>query len=415
MIRRAFVFLHRWAGLAMAGFLVMVGLTGSLLAFNTELERLINPQLFAVSRPVVAPLDFMALTNHAEALVPNAEAASIWVEDLDQARVHMRPREDPITGHPAKLDFDQLFLDPRTGEELGRRRAGDLSQGLVNLMPFVYELHSSLTMGRAGIWILGIVALVWTIDCFIAFYLTLPAGMRRLWQRWRPAWGIKCRAGAFRLNFDLHRAGGLWVWAMLLVFAWSGVYMNLMDTAYAWVTGAVLDYRPVWSTVSALPHPLKNPRIDFRAAVVAGERLATEQAALNQITIERPVGIGYEPNRGVYFFAVRSSRDVRYKSGRTYLIFDADSGALRVVDLPTGQYSGNTVTAWLSALHVADIFGLPYRIFVSVLGVVITMLSATGIYIWWRKRAARISSARRTWPGDAKAMAESLARRSFEA
>ena len=67
----------------------------------------------------------------------------------------------------------------------------------------------------------------------------------------------------------------------------------------------------------------------------------------------------------------------------------ADTGALISLDLPVGEHSGNTVTAWLRALHMADVFGLPYRIFVCVLGLVITMLSVTGVYIWSKKREAR--------------------------
>ena len=58
MIRRYFIWQHRWTGLLMASFLFVVGLTGSLLAFNSELERLISPQLFATPRPGVARLNF---------------------------------------------------------------------------------------------------------------------------------------------------------------------------------------------------------------------------------------------------------------------------------------------------------------------------------------------------------------------
>ena len=36
MVRQVFVFIHRWAGLAMTVFLILVGLTGSLLAFKTD-------------------------------------------------------------------------------------------------------------------------------------------------------------------------------------------------------------------------------------------------------------------------------------------------------------------------------------------------------------------------------------------
>jgi hypothetical protein len=51
-------------------------------------------------------------------------------------------------------------------------------------------------------------ALVWTLDCLIGFYLTLPVSTGAFWRRWKPAWLVKWKAGAYRLNFDLRRAGG---------------------------------------------------------------------------------------------------------------------------------------------------------------------------------------------------------------
>ncbi|HMK88593.1 MAG TPA: PepSY-associated TM helix domain-containing protein, partial [Methylocystis sp.] len=40
--------------------------------------------------------------------------------------------------------------------------------------------------------------------------------------------------------------------------------------------------------------------------------------------------------------------------------------------------------------HVAAVFGLPMQILVCVMGLVITALCVTGVYIWWKKRKARI-------------------------
>ena len=387
MIRSFWVWLHRWAGLAMAVFLILVGLTGSLLAFKTDLERLICPKIYAMPRPGVPPLDLATLAERAETLVPQGRVAGVFLTEPDQALVTFDPREDPATGKPYELDFGQLFVDPWSGEELGRRRFDDLSQGLINLMPFIYELHYELALGAPGLWVLGIVALVWTIDCFIGFYLTLPVSSSAFWRRWKLAWLVKWKAGAYRLNFDLHRAGGLWVWPMLLVFAWSSVMLNLRPV-YNWVTGAVFDYQllPEENTAPS-PPPNEIPRLDFRAALLTGERLMAEQATKHDFSVERAV-ILYRMN-GVYSYFVKSSRDIRDKVGLTYVNFDADTGALISLELPTGQHSGNTLSAWLYALHMADVFGLPYRIFVCALGLVITMLSITGVYIWWKKRKAR--------------------------
>jgi len=393
MVRQIFVFIHRWAGLAMTVFLILVGLTGSMLAFKTDLERLVCPRIYATPRLGVPPLDMATLAERANARVPHGEVVAVGIEEPDQTLVVFDPREDPATGKPYELGFIQMFVDPWTGEELGRRRPGDLSEGLINLMPFVWGFHITLELGGWGAWILGVVALVWTIDCFVGFYLTLPVSTGQFWRRWKPAWLVKWRAGAYRLNFDLHRAGGLWVWAMLLIFAWSSVMLNL-PAVYEPVTRAVLDYQPLQGHGNA-SSPLP-PRLDFRAAVSTGERLMAEQAKKNGFSVERPI-MFYRIGK-VYSYFVKSSRDIRDKGGLTCINFDGDTGELISLELPTGKHSGNTVTNWLRALHMADVFGLPYRIFVCVLGLLITMLSVTGVYIWWKKRKARVHRRFRSIP-----------------
>ena len=87
-----------------------------------------------------------------------------------------------------------------------------------------------------------------------------------------------------------------------------------------------------------------------------------------------------------YVYDTKSSADVQDHGGNTRVVIDANSGAVKQVLLPTGQYSGNTITSWLLALHTANIWGLPYKIFVCVLGLVIVMLSVTGVLIWLKKR-----------------------------
>ena len=83
---------------------------------------------------------------------------------------------------------------------------------------------------------------------------------------------------------------------------------------------------------------------------------------------------------------MRSSRDIGDKAGSTSILFDSRSGELKTLSLPTGHRSGTTLTTWLVELHMANLFGLPYRIFVCAIGLVIAMLSVTGVYIWWKKR-----------------------------
>jgi uncharacterized iron-regulated membrane protein len=395
MIRGIFVFLHRWVGLLMAVFLVIVGFTGSLLAFNNELEHVFAPQLYAKPHPGDAPLDLATLAEQAATHVVHARVVRVILTEPDQAQIVFRPATDPATGKPYELGFNQFYVDPWTGAELGRRTRADLSEGLVNFMPFIYKLHDELMLHAAGATILGVVAVAWTIDCFVGFYLTLPVSLSGFWRKWKSAWLVKRGAGFYRLNFDLHRASGLWLWPVLFVFAWSSVMFN-MHSVYEWVTPKLFDYHsPLEEMKETMRRALKpHPALDWRAAQAVGARLMTEQAAKQGFTFNDPHGLTYNERTGLYGYEVRSSRDVYERSpkgGSTTISFDGDTGELARLNTPTGQSSGSTITSWLRALHMARVFGLPYRIFVCALGLVITMLSATGVYIWWKKRNARVA------------------------
>jgi uncharacterized iron-regulated membrane protein len=91
---------------------------------------------------------------------------------------------------------------------------------------------------------------------------------------------------------------------------------------------------------------------------------------------------------------VHSSLDLRPQVGNTGILIDARSGALRGHWLPTGDLSGNTFSNWIGALHMGHVFGLPWRIFITFMGLVITLLSVTGIVVWWKKRRAKLPQRR---------------------
>ncbi len=71
---------HRYAGLAMAGFLVLVGLTGSLLAFLPEIDQALTPHLFPPGRPTQS-MGLGELALKAQAVLPQAEVRSVFVDE----------------------------------------------------------------------------------------------------------------------------------------------------------------------------------------------------------------------------------------------------------------------------------------------------------------------------------------------
>lgn len=396
--RHFWVRLHRYAGLTMAGLLIIVGLTGSLLAFYEELEQLLNPHWYPVHAGEKC-LDLATLAERVEVREPHLRVTNVNLSGYygGVASAWITPRIDPLTQQPYPLGYNHIILDPVTGDAIERHTWGAISEGWGNLMGFIYHLHYALALDMTGIWILGICAFIWTLDCFVGFYLTLPVRRKRrdvsqtgFWQRWLPSWKIRCKSSPYKLNFDLHRAGGLWLWAVLLMFAWSSVYMDLEDTVYSWVTSSVFDYKSAEAEIKRLPKPIEQAGLTWRQAQARGEALMAEQAQRYGFAVLEPVGLVLNRDKGIYTWKVRSDREIGSRSRRntTEVIFDANNGELKLFLLPSGQYSGNTVTGWLYALHMANVFGLPYRIFVCLLGLAIVMLSVTGVIIWLKKRHA---------------------------
>jgi uncharacterized iron-regulated membrane protein len=175
---------------------------------------------------------------------------------------------------------------------------------------------------------------------------------------------------------------------MLFIFAWSSVMYN-MGPVYRWVMPKLFDFSsPLQQGKKMSSRSLEfNPSLDWRSALAVGERLMAEQAEKRGFTIGAPVGLFYRGRS--YSYEVRSNLAVSANYYGARIQFDGDTGAFVSFDAPTGEHTGDTISSWLKALHTASVFGLPYKIFVCALGLVITTLSITGVYIWWMKRRAR--------------------------
>jgi uncharacterized iron-regulated membrane protein len=170
------------------------------------------------------------------------------------------------------------------------------------------------------------------------------------------------------------------------VFAISGFAINMPDI-YENALTRVAPYEDVEER-AALEQPLVNPAISWPQALALGQRYMDAEAREEGFTINRPTALIYRREQGVYYYRVHSSRDVvRY--GETTVAIDGQSGALIGAEIPTGKLAGNTFTSWIKGLHMAMVWGLPWRIFVSIMGLVVVTLSITGVLIWLRKRRAR--------------------------
>lgn len=383
--RGALLLLHRYIGLLLALFLALAGITGSLLAWNDELEAAISPQLFRVQpkAPSSARIDPVRLHAMVRERYPDAFVARLPLEYSEGHSVLFA-----LKGK--RLANDQVFVDPYTGRILGERMWGDIGQGRKNLMPFIYRLHYALALDGAGLFVFGVAALLWTVDCFIGAWLTLPprraGALSSWWRRWWSSW--KLRGGsAYKFSFNLHRAGGLWTWALLFVLAWSSVAFNLPQV-YEPAMRSLFAHQRGLEAFPKLAAPKMAPAIGWEQALPAARQLMAGQARALGLQLEAEKSLLYDPARGIYRYDVRTSRDIRHRGGHTRLVMDGETGAFKGLWLPTGAASGDTITTWLTTLHMAALGGWPVQLLICAMGLAVTVLGVTGILVWLRKRQA---------------------------
>jgi uncharacterized iron-regulated membrane protein len=407
-MRLIFTLIHRWVGLATAAFLFIAGSTGAIISWDHELDELLNPHL--TNSTTEGPhKSAVELAREVEARDPRGQVTYLPLAATPGHSLSMfvEPRVDPSTSKLYELGYNQVFVDPITGKELGKREWGQAwpitSETLVS---FLYKLHYSLhfpTMG--GMWLMGGIAILWMLDCFIGFYLTLPprsSESRTFWQRWKPSWRIKTSASAYRITFDIHRAFGLWTWGLLFMLAFTAFSLNLYREIFY----------PLMSMVSQLtptPYDQRNPtppnepiepRISYAELIEMGKAEARRRGWVDNVGAvgtARSFGI-----LSVRFFdpgGDHGSAGV----GPPELYFDAIDGRYLGDRQPWGGTAADIFVQAQFPLHSGRILGLPGRILISVMGIVVAALSVTGVIVWARKRSARLASRRRGVRGSAGA------------
>ena len=413
-MRAAFGLIHRWAGLVTAAFLFFSGVTGAVISWDHALDEWLNSRLTS-AKTAGPPKPSTELAKLIEDRDPRVRVTYLLTtpEVGDSLSFFVEPGIDPATGKRFELNYNQVFLDPATGDELGRRYWGAVwPVTRENFVSFLYKLHYTLHIpefwgsDRWGMRLLGIIAIIWTLDCFVGFYLTLPARRRGnaarpavvtrqlgrgFWARWKPAWVIKTKGSAYRINFDIHRAFGLWTWALLLVVAFTAFSLNLYFEVFSPLMKTVSNYTPTpyeLRTPAPLDQP-NEPKLSFADIIAKGEADGRSRGWTE------PVGAVYYARQfDIYSASFFRPGDDHGAGGvgPAQLYYDGQDGRPLGARVP---WQGTAADIFVQAqfpMHSGRILGLPGRILISLMGIVVAALSVTGVVIWYRKRRARLAA-----------------------
>lgn len=378
MLRRLLFRLHWLLGLTAGAVLVVVGITGALMAYESELSRALNPGLLLLPVRAGMPLTLPQAVAKARAAMP-ARAVTFVTMSTDVSQPWRVWYAWPPGQHGAGSRGELRLLDPMTGTLLPQPR-GQAFFATVRL------LHRTLLAGEFGKQLVGACVIGLVVMTLTGLYLRWP---RRI-AAWRSWFAIRwSRCGRIRW-WDVHVVAGTITLPLYLLAALTGLYWT-----YDWYRGAAqrLAGQPVMvATAPALPrHAMHEPHeaLDDAALTRVWDAFSSKAKQVSTATVR--VDAAHNGRAEIEWLPVDALHERAYN--RTDI--DIRTGAVvrneRFVDKPALQRLLGSVLP----LHTGRYFGP--------LGVVLmlsaaSMLPVFAITGWWlyldRRRREQASTRR---------------------
>ncbi|KAB8060280.1 PepSY-associated TM helix domain-containing protein [Janthinobacterium violaceinigrum] len=372
--------LHLYAGLWFGALFVLLGLTGSAIAWMPELDAYLNPTLLQASTPAagqvfrVTPGTVQAVVDQLTAdpaygkpaqLNPPADARDVYVASYRQA------------GKPSPFSqaiVRQVMVDPYTLQVKGERDWGRFGLTRPLLMSGMFHLHRYLLTGDTGKTVTGISGVLLLLMALSGIYLWWP---RMQWMAVKRALTVSHGGSWPRFNYTLHKAAGFFAAPVLAVIAFSGIYFNLPQLVV-----------PLVDLVSTVPDTAKLNNVQQDGALLdAGAAMAAAQRLYPQARVSRIVLPAKKDQP--YDIRVRQPDEIAHGDGATRITLDARSGLpLRIRDPLTASY-GERFLGWQFPLHSGQAFGVVGRSFITLFGLMPLLFMLTGTLVWWKRRRGR--------------------------
>jgi uncharacterized iron-regulated membrane protein len=345
-VRRLILKLHLWLAMIAGAFLLVLGITGAILAFEPELDRLLHPHLSRL-KPGGRTLS----------LVDIGEAAS--KKYGGEPVVAYLPSSSPDVPTEVILSSGVVSVNQYTGEVLGLRTRGQTVLG------FMRALHVRLATGDIGRNILR-----WST---VLMLISLASGLYLWWPRKR----IRIRGPWWSRLFwsDQHNSFGIFSLVPLLLLTATGIVIGFEDEV-----SSLLD--KMYGT-----NPVHSSQTPEQSEPSQGSTVTPDQAiaiASAQLPGALPCRLQMPRYGGLYVVSLTYS-DNRIAAERNSISLDPRSGRIVAVNQSASLTPRERFMATNEAIHTGNILGMPTRILAALAGILLPLQVVSGLLIWIRR------------------------------
>ena len=349
-VRTAFLKLHLWVGLAAALLVAALAITGTMLVFEGEIDRTLNPMMTVAPQAANLPIvDLMGRIRKQYGRAP--------------INVAISPRSDIawylMVPAPNKK-VAQVFINQHTGEITGQRFIA------TSFMNTVHQFHMNLLLGKKGE--------VWVGYGNACLMFLIVTGVILWWKR--KLLTVETSGSWKRINFDLHHISGIYSLVFLLVIVGTGLLMSFPNQLWPVVevfTGDSAKEEPEETPASTPPAQRGAPSITPDQALAIGQ---AELPGAHPTFLSLPGG-----PKAVYRVGFKFPEDGT-PGGRRSVLLDRYTGAVIWVDNARKVSTGAKFSNHVRPLHTGDIYGWPSRILYALGSFSVVIQAFTGVIIW---------------------------------
>ena len=339
---------HLWLALAAGAFFVLLGLTGSIIAFESPIDHISHPYLSYVS-PFGRYLPLTEIFRSVKRSYPEDDIVAISFSD------------SPVLAWQVTTPSGIVYVNPHTGHVLGVRQRGE------TILGFARDLHVSLAAGS-----IGRTAIRW---CDLAAILLLVSGFTLWWPR--RTLRLHGFDGTRRSWSDLHNVIGIFSFIFLFVASGTGAIISLenpLRTIVLRFTG------PEPASASPLPAaPQDKPFLP------PDQALALASASLPGTC---PAQMTMPAYGGTYRFSMIEPRRFSSYVERS-ISLDPWSGKVLYVSPATNPSLTYRLISAIEAFHTGSAFGLLGRSAMALAGVMLLPQALSGLIMFWKRTRTR--------------------------
>ena len=341
---------HKWSGLLIAGVIVVVGITGSLLVYLDEIKLLSGQTKVINSQIHRLPLDALLAAVHRQqpgSQVTGFEAAvsstMAWRVNLDRQGQRLTAEVNPYTGQVLTV------------------YASDTS-----LTGWIYNLHTSLAVPPWGDLVVALTALLFTVSSLTGLWLQ----RKFLGRVFRV--GIRRDKGTKTAYSDTHKLAGSLSLLTNLVLGGTGIYISLYAYDPEFLAKGPDTHRNVLSQKSPISLDKLLADAQNRIPDFSLYYLSLPPTADAPITLS-----GRIPYGNAVYTPAYSSADAQYSAFDGHLVALHD--LRRAGFWEQASYFGHE-------FHYGKYAGWPVKLLYFIGGLLPALLAVTGLVVWWKKR-----------------------------